>query len=128
MNFFLQAPYNPYQLQHNPQMFGMPGPISTNVFPNGQVAPSPLGNTGPRAIQGIAAPGAYVLPYSRPTVSGATTEIIPMSPAPYLTGMFVFFIYLLVRRIIRICKHITCYMIMTLLNEEDPKTLLQPVS
>ncbi|KAK1439260.1 hypothetical protein QVD17_05076 [Tagetes erecta] len=86
---FHQVPYSPYigQLQHNPQMFGMSGPISTNVFPYGQVATPPLGNTGPRAVQGIAAPGAHVLPYARPTVSGATTEIIPISPAPYLTGI-----------------------------------------
>ncbi|KAL8200326.1 hypothetical protein R6Q57_011665 [Mikania cordata] len=79
-NLFHQVPYNPYigQLQHNPQMFGIPGPINTNVFPFGQMGPPPLGNTGHRAVQ------------------RATAEIVPLSPAPYLTGTSFSFINLLV--------------------------------
>ncbi|KAI3824230.1 hypothetical protein L1987_05680 [Smallanthus sonchifolius] len=70
---FHQVPYNPYtgQLQPNPQMFGIPGPINTNAFPFGPVGP------GHRAVQGIVAPGAHVLPYTRSTVSGPTTETVP---------------------------------------------------
>ncbi|XP_076911198.1 putative RNA-binding protein ARP1, partial [Bidens hawaiensis] len=80
---FHQVSYNPYmgQLHHNPQMFGIQGP---NVFPFGQVGPPPLASPGHRAVQGIVAPGPHA--YTRPIVSGATAEIVPMSPAPYLTG------------------------------------------
>ncbi|KVI02982.1 hypothetical protein Ccrd_018726 [Cynara cardunculus var. scolymus] len=84
-----QVPYNPYmgQLQHNPQMFGIPGAINTNVFPYGQMGPPPPGSPGHRALQGMVTPGPHVLPYPRPSVSLATTEAVPMSPAPYLTGV-----------------------------------------
>lgn len=74
------------QLQHNPQMFGIPGPINTNVYPFGQMGPPPLGNLGYRALQGIVAPAPHVLPYTRPIVSGVVSETVPMSPAPYFTG------------------------------------------
>ncbi|KAK1423508.1 hypothetical protein QVD17_18811 [Tagetes erecta] len=69
---FPQVPYNPYmnQLQQNPQMFGIPGPINTNVFPFGQMGP-PLGSPGHRGVQGIVAPAANVLPYTRPYLTGA---------------------------------------------------------
>lgn len=76
------------QLQHNPQMFGVPSSINTNVFPFGQMGPLPPGSPGPRMLQGIVAPGPHVLPYARPSIGGATPETIPMSPAPYLTGIF----------------------------------------
>lgn len=85
---FQQVPYNPYmgQLQHNnPQMYGIPSPNNTNVFPFGQIHGSP----GYRALQGIVAPGPHVLPYgvTTPNVSGTATETVPMSPAPYFTGV-----------------------------------------
>ncbi|KAL8240414.1 hypothetical protein R6Q59_013769 [Mikania micrantha] len=86
---FHQVQYNPYmgQLQHNPQMFGLSGPINTSVFPFGQMGPNPLASPGHSAVQGIVAPGPHVLPYTRPSVSDATTETVPMAPAPYLTGV-----------------------------------------
>lgn len=86
---FPQVQYNPYtgQLQPNPQMYGMPGTMNSSVFPFGQVGPLPPGSPGYRASQGIVTPGPHVLAYSRPTVSGTTTENVPMSPAPYVTGV-----------------------------------------
>lgn len=86
---YQQVPYSPYmgQLQHNPQMFGVPSSINTNVFPFGQMGPLPPGSPGPRMLQGIVAPGPHVLPYTRPSIGGATQETIPMSPAPYFTGV-----------------------------------------
>lgn len=84
-----QVQYNPYmgQLQHNPQMFGMPGSMNTNVFPFGQMGVP--GSPGYRAPQGIVAPGPHVMSYSRPIVSGTntTTETVTLSPAPYPTGV-----------------------------------------
>lgn len=87
---FHQVQYNPYmgqQLQHNPQMFGMQGPLNSNAFPFGQVGPPIPGSPGYRATQGIMTPGAHVLSYSRPSVSGTATESVPLSLAPYATGV-----------------------------------------
>ncbi|KAL7607843.1 probable RNA-binding protein ARP1 [Lactuca sativa] len=81
---FHQVQYNPYtgQMQPNPQMFGpSPSPINSNVFPFGQMGPLPPGSPG------IMTPGPHVVSYSRPNVSVTTTETVPMSPAPYVTGI-----------------------------------------
>ncbi|KVH92139.1 Nucleotide-binding, alpha-beta plait [Cynara cardunculus var. scolymus] len=84
---FPQVPYNPYAGQHHPQMLGLPGLVNPNAFSYGQMGPPPPGSPGYRAIQGMVTPGPNVLPYGRPNVSGATTDIIPMPPTPYLTGV-----------------------------------------
>lgn len=85
---YFQVQYNPYtgQMQPNPQMFGpSPSPINSNVFPFGQMGPLPPGSPG------IMTPGPHVVSYSRPNVSVTTTETVPMSPAPYVTGTFFLF-------------------------------------
>ncbi|XP_071702101.1 uncharacterized protein [Rutidosis leptorrhynchoides] len=86
---FHQVPYNPYigPLQHNPQMYGIQGPSNTSVYPFGQMGPLPPGSPGYRPLPGIVAPGPHVLPYARASVSGPITDTVPMSPAPYLTGV-----------------------------------------
>lgn len=83
---FWQGLYNPYVGQHQPQMFGLPGTVNTNL-PYGQMShPSP-GSLGYRPVQGFLMPSPQIVQYGRPSVSGATAETIPANQVPYLTGI-----------------------------------------
>lgn len=80
-----QGLYNPYVGQHHAQMYGLQGTINTNLSYGQMAHPSP-GTLGYRAIQGFVMPGPQIVQYGRPNVSGATTETIPTTQMPYLTG------------------------------------------
>ncbi|KAK6939177.1 RNA recognition motif domain, partial [Dillenia turbinata] len=73
---YQQGVYNPYVGQQYLQIYGVPGPVNTPVYPYGQMNQNIPGNHGYPTVQGYAMPGHHIVQFGGPSVNAMTTSSV----------------------------------------------------